>query len=601
MRRRYVSSNTANCCQGPPGPTGPPGPVVITGLPWQVALSNGANGITFGNFFYDSPMNNLSVGTHFGSIHQTGDNISIGANDQLNQCAANAVAIGNHAGKNQGAASIILNAAGTDGVNTDGGNAGFFVNPVRQTDTTLSTPLFYDPTSSEILYTPGITPAYNPATTDLDMALFGITGVADITPGRNNTYTLGTSGARWSDIWIGTGGIHLGTPNYDWTVSTLPDCCGYTDPNGDKVGLEDDIIATGPDGKIYSLIHNPGAQGATEAPVFNFPVTFNKPVNGPDATFDNITSTNATIGTLDVLTSITTDTLTTDTLTTDTLTAGTLTSNTLTTDVLTVHNEVNLSGTSSITIHGNMNIYGDEEIYGNEEIHGSEKIYGNLSVINGNSTLNGDVSITGKSTLNGDATINGNLTLNGDVSIPVGGGVNIDADIYLSNMSVLTGNGQVLFNGQVRMHNDVNFDVPPHIMSGTAPIAFAPTVYNTVVYPPATPPNFINNGDMVFTTSITTIIKGGVMLHGFLNMTLVDPTTELTFTANIGGTDVPMGIVSGSLNYHYPLVASLASVPAGINIPITVSITWPPVSSPDLSVSVSFGVLNVLGNLVQSP
>jgi hypothetical protein len=246
-------------------------------------------------------------------------------------CRHNVVPCTQHAGENQGAASIILNAAGTDGVNTDGGNAGFFVNPVRQAETTLSTPLFYDPASSEILYIPGVTTAHNPATTDLDMAFFGITGVADITPGRNNTYTLGTSGARWSDIWIGPnpGGIHLGTPNYDWTVSTLPDCCGYIDPNGDPIGLGDDIIATGPDGKIYSLIHNPGAQGATKAPVFNFPVTFNNPVNGPEATFDNITSTNATIttatitnshiGKLDVLNSITTDKLTTRTLTTGTL------------------------------------------------------------------------------------------------------------------------------------------------------------------------------------------------------------------------------------------------------------------------------------------
>jgi len=62
------------------------------------------------------------------------------------------LAIGNYAGKtNQAANSIILNATGGDLDGVSGQTGSFYVAPIRK-DLTITTPLFYDPATHEIVY-----------------------------------------------------------------------------------------------------------------------------------------------------------------------------------------------------------------------------------------------------------------------------------------------------------------------------------------------------------------------------------------------------------------------------------------------------------------
>jgi hypothetical protein len=199
-------------------------------------------------------------------------------------------------------------------------------------------------------------------------------------------------------------------------------------------------------------------------------------------------------------------------------------------------------------------------------------------------TLNGGIAVTGTSTLNGNVEITDSSTLT------VGG--------------LTTLNGNVDFNNPVNVNTDLTFNIVPTIYRETEErLPFAPTVYNTFVYSPSVPIDITTSDTVtVLTTSITTDILGGVMLQGFLNVSSTYSGIGVSFAATIGeeGDPIYMGTAGGSLNYNYPLVASLENVPAG-TIPIIVSITLlvPPVPVP--TVSVTFGVLNVLGNLVKSP
>ena len=93
-----------------------------------------------------------AVGTGAGSVDQGDNAVAVGRNAGTNTQGANSVAIGAFAGQtDQAANTIILNASGVALNGNPGVTGGFYVAPIRQ-DLTITAPLFYDPSTHEIVY-----------------------------------------------------------------------------------------------------------------------------------------------------------------------------------------------------------------------------------------------------------------------------------------------------------------------------------------------------------------------------------------------------------------------------------------------------------------
>ena len=153
-----AGKNGTNGTTGPVGPIGPQGPIGLTG-PQGVTGSQGPSGV-----FDITSSSNQSALVSFATnqsfrtaltknLGLAGTNVAIGYQSGLANQGLNAVAIGRGAGlNNQAPNSIVLNASG---VELDGTNSGFYVNPIRS-DASTGVGLFYNTITREISY--GIAP-----------------------------------------------------------------------------------------------------------------------------------------------------------------------------------------------------------------------------------------------------------------------------------------------------------------------------------------------------------------------------------------------------------------------------------------------------------
>ena len=115
--------------------------------------------------------------------------------------ADRAIAIGAYAGQSQTASSIILNAAGAIGATTDGGVAGFFVNPIRAISGATLNPICYDISRNEIVYnTAAITPFTG-----------YVAGVFEAT--SDPVVSAGVLSITYDTLSISTGGLALASPS----------------------------------------------------------------------------------------------------------------------------------------------------------------------------------------------------------------------------------------------------------------------------------------------------------------------------------------------------------------------------------------------------
>jgi hypothetical protein len=117
---------------------------------------------------YDA--SNVYLGTNAGLINQQPNAISIGTNAGRDTQGSNAIAIGTNAGyTSQHANSIILNASDAS---LNSVTPGFFVNPIREIDTTVATvtPIsYYNPVTKELQYGKNTWSAV-PASSAIDMS-----------------------------------------------------------------------------------------------------------------------------------------------------------------------------------------------------------------------------------------------------------------------------------------------------------------------------------------------------------------------------------------------------------------------------------------------
>jgi hypothetical protein len=175
--------------------------------------------------------NSISIGGNAAQANQAGESVAIGfAAGQTNQ-GTGAIAIGTFAGPNsQAAHSIALNAAGSgSALNTS--NAGFYVDPIRNT-TATSNVLYYNPTTREV--TSGSIPSGTSGTSGVAITLGAISstsnsngasitaGVLNLTPANATDGGVVTTGAQTftgsktfsSDLLVaGKLGIGTTTPN----------------------------------------------------------------------------------------------------------------------------------------------------------------------------------------------------------------------------------------------------------------------------------------------------------------------------------------------------------------------------------------------------
>jgi hypothetical protein len=240
----------SNCCSGPvgpagpsgaPGPSGPPGTFIINAPTYEIIFSDGASGASASPYLIyntvqdrlgvgqgvagvakvQSSTSQIAIGNGAGAQQSTSGVIAIGNNAGYSQSgldaiaigynagyfqsntATSAIAIGSYAGQSQTAASIILNAKGSIGATTDGGAAGFFVNPVRGAGVTYLYPMCYDVSRSEILYN-----------TSTNYPLFKgyVSGVFEaIDPSIPVSSTV--SAVTYDTLTVSTGGLALGSPS----------------------------------------------------------------------------------------------------------------------------------------------------------------------------------------------------------------------------------------------------------------------------------------------------------------------------------------------------------------------------------------------------
>jgi len=113
---------------------------------------------------------------------------------------------------------------------------------------------------------------YNDVLSIIDTTNYGASGVnvgvsGSVVPLTNNTYSLGTTGYRWSDLYIGTGSVHLGDVNLSSTLTP------FTGSTGPYLTMNSSIIPTITN--TYTL----GASGASWKDLYVGPGTIN--IQGP--------------------------------------------------------------------------------------------------------------------------------------------------------------------------------------------------------------------------------------------------------------------------------------------------------------------------------
>ena len=98
-------------------------------------------------------VNSVAVGNKSGEITQGTYAVAVGNSAGRTSQGSSSIAIGKQAGEtSQHANSIVLNASGS-ALNTDG-TSRFFVNPIRSSSTSVTYPLYYTPSTSEVTYAP---------------------------------------------------------------------------------------------------------------------------------------------------------------------------------------------------------------------------------------------------------------------------------------------------------------------------------------------------------------------------------------------------------------------------------------------------------------
>lgn len=156
----------------------------------------------------------IAIGNFAGQTNQGFLSIAIGANAGQNIQGSHAIAIGTDAGRvNQGdyaiaagfyagqtaqsANSIAINALGDPSAPLNPDTSGFFVKPIRPSDSNENTKnlLCYDGTArNEIMTTASVV----------------VDGSGHLLPTASYTYDLGSSNAYWRDLYLSSGTIYLG-------------------------------------------------------------------------------------------------------------------------------------------------------------------------------------------------------------------------------------------------------------------------------------------------------------------------------------------------------------------------------------------------------
>jgi hypothetical protein len=107
-----------------------------------------AVGLQAGNAFQGN--SSIAIGTGAATTNQGLQSIALGVGAGDNAQGNNAIAIGAFAGNaTQPANSIMLNASGTA---LNGTNAGFYVNPVRNDNASITNAVYYNPSTNEVTY-----------------------------------------------------------------------------------------------------------------------------------------------------------------------------------------------------------------------------------------------------------------------------------------------------------------------------------------------------------------------------------------------------------------------------------------------------------------
>jgi hypothetical protein len=114
---------------------------------------------------------------------------------------------------------------------------------------------------------------YNDVLRVMDTTNYGATGVnvgvsGSIVPLSNNTYSLGTTGYRWSDLYIGTGSVNIGNVNLSSSTTTP-----FTGSTGPSLIINSNLLPN--TSNFYTL----GASGASWRDLFVGPGTIN--IQGP--------------------------------------------------------------------------------------------------------------------------------------------------------------------------------------------------------------------------------------------------------------------------------------------------------------------------------
>jgi len=126
----------------------------------------GSDAVAIGSYAGTNSQGSLSVaiGNNAGKVNQQTRAVAIGYLAGFQSQGANSIILGSNAGQtNFPAGAILLNATGAD-LGTPAGNAGFYVNPIRNPAATANV-LYYNTSTNEVTYaagTPGATGATGP-------------------------------------------------------------------------------------------------------------------------------------------------------------------------------------------------------------------------------------------------------------------------------------------------------------------------------------------------------------------------------------------------------------------------------------------------------